>query len=346
MVDHTVIDSRAVLQRVTARDGLERLRPEWEALWASLPDRTPFQHPAWACAWWDAFGSGELRVLVLREAGRVEGIAPMYRTTGAGRTGEIRLIGAGVSDYLDVLAAEARSDAVAVAIARELAGTAHAWTLCAFDHLRPGSLLLKVEAPPGTLDIRSDADPCPVLDLPPTSDALQHGIGKHLARNIRYARRRAQALGGVTLERAAPDTMEEMLATLFDLHGARWSLRGEPGVLQDDDVRAFHRAAAPGLLAAGVLRMYALRIGTRRAAIHYGFHAGTRAYYYIGGFDPEFAALSPGKLITGAAIETAIEEGATTFDFLGGREAYKYEWGAADRRRVTRHIRRPAGAAA
>jgi CelD/BcsL family acetyltransferase involved in cellulose biosynthesis len=346
MVGDILIDSGAVVERVTSRRELERLRPEWEALWRSLPDRTPFQHPAWACAWWDTFGSGELRVLVVRDSGRAAGIVPLYRTIGAGGAGEIRLIGAGVSDYLDALAGQAASDAVAAAIAHELAGSAHEWALCAFDRVRPGSLLLKVPAPPGTLDARCAADPCPILDLPTEPESLQNAIGKHLARNIRYARRRAQALGGVTLDRAAPDTIEEMLTTLFDLHGARWSLRGEAGVLQDDDVRAFHRAAAPGLLAAGVLRLYALRIGTRTAAAHYGFQAGTRAYYYIGGFDPEFAALSPGKLITAAALEEAIGEGATAFDFLGGREAYKYEWGAIDRPRVSRHMRRPAGAAA
>ena len=92
--------------------------------------------------------------------------------------------------------------------------------------------------------------------------------------------------------------------------------------------------------------MYALRIGTRTAAVHYGFQAGTRAYYYIGGFDPELATLSPGKLITASALEEAITEGATTYDFLGGREEYKYEWGATDCPRITRHLRRPAGAAA
>ena len=74
--------------------------------------------------------------------------------------------------------------------------------------------------------------------------------------------------------------------------------------------------------------------------MHYGLRAGNRAFFYLGGFDPEFGALSVGSLAIAAAMERAIEEGASTFDFLAGREAYKYRWGAVDRPRSCRHITR------
>jgi CelD/BcsL family acetyltransferase involved in cellulose biosynthesis len=56
-----------------------------------------------------------------------------------------------------------------------------------------------------------------------------------------------------------------------------------------------------------------------------------RCYYYIGGFDPRFAALGPGTLLIAHAIEQARLEGAAAFDFLRGAEPYKYRWGAASR---------------
>ena len=58
---------------------------------------------------------------------------------------------------------------------------------------------------------------------------------------------------------------------------------------------------------------------------------GTRAYAYLGGFDPDFARESPGTILMADAIERAAARGCTTFNFLRGREAYKYEWGAVDR---------------
>ncbi len=62
-------------------------------------------------------------------------------------------------------------------------------------------------------------------------------------------------------------------------------------------------------------------------------------YYYLGGFDPDYAALSPGALLVGHAIEAAVREGAVAFDFLRGREAYKRRWGARDTPTYCRRLR-------
>jgi CelD/BcsL family acetyltransferase involved in cellulose biosynthesis len=59
-----------------------------------------------------------------------------------------------------------------------------------------------------------------------------------------------------------------------------------------------------------------------------------RAYAYISGFDPEWARYSLGTLLIAFAIERAIDEGCREFDFLRGREQYKYGWGAVNRATV------------
>jgi len=56
-----------------------------------------------------------------------------------------------------------------------------------------------------------------------------------------------------------------------------------------------------------------------------------RASYYLSGLDPAFQRLSPGTVMIGHAIEEAVRAGASGFDFLRGKEAYKYKWGAKDR---------------
>jgi CelD/BcsL family acetyltransferase involved in cellulose biosynthesis len=84
------------------------------------------------------------------------------------------------------------------------------------------------------------------------------------------------------------------------------------------------------MLEAGLLRLNVLRLDGRAVAVYYGFTHRERAYYYLGGFDPEFSALSPGTLAVAYAIEQALAEGVKTFDFLRGDERYKYLWGAED----------------
>jgi CelD/BcsL family acetyltransferase involved in cellulose biosynthesis len=147
-------------------------------------------------------------------------------------------------------------------------------------------------------------------------------------------------LGEVRFVAADEGTVEGWLEELFRLHGCRWTGRGEAGVLASEDVRAFHRQAARGLLARGALRLYALTVGGRVAAMYYGMSDHRRAYAYLGGFDPGFRVLSPGSLVIAHAIAEAVREGAREMDFLRGQEAYKYAWGARDRSHSKLTLRR------
>ena len=64
----------------------------------------------------------------------------------------------------------------------------------------------------------------------------------------------------------------------------------------------------------------------------------TTVYYYLSGYDPELDKLSPGTLIIAHAVECAVREGATTFDFLRGAEEYKTSWGAKPRMNRRRQL--------
>lgn len=54
-------------------------------------------------------------------------------------------------------------------------------------------------------------------------------------------------------------------------------------------------------------------------------------YGYLGGFRPEMARCSPGTVLIDHVLEAAIGEKLREFDFLRGKEAYKYLWGSRDR---------------
>nr|WP_276208691.1 GNAT family N-acetyltransferase [Caulobacter sp. 17J65-9] len=157
--------------------------------------------------------------------------------------------------------------------------------------------------------------------------------------NLSTARHRAERLGEVTVSTAAEATLPEAFDTLLRLHAARWAGESEAG-FTDPQVQDFHRAVARAFLAEGWLRLHLLEIDGRPAAAFYGFQVRGRAYAYIGGFDPEFAEASPGALIMRHAIEQAVREGCTSFEFLRGREAYKYAWGAIDQPQFRRRLGR------
>jgi CelD/BcsL family acetyltransferase involved in cellulose biosynthesis len=165
-------------------------------------------------------------------------------------------------------------------------------------------------------------------------------VPKAKRRQLTLARNRAARRGAVALRQADPASIGEALDHLFRLHGARWQRRGETGVLADDPVQGFHRAAAPGLHDAGLLRLHTLAIEGEVVAAYYGFQHRDRAYFYHSGFDPGYEFESPGTLIVAHAIEQAVGEGAREFHFLRGQESYKYGWGAVDRWNRRRSLRR------
>ena len=108
----------------------------------------------------------------------------------------------------------------------------------------------------------------------------------------------------------------------FHLHDKRFADRGGSS-LSAERTRSFHREFAAAALEQGWLRLWFLELDGLPAAAWYGWRLGERYSYYNSGFDPAFAALSPGLVLISAVIESAFQEGAAEFDFLLGGESYK-----------------------
>jgi CelD/BcsL family acetyltransferase involved in cellulose biosynthesis len=311
---------------------LEALRPEWEQLWARVPNATPFQSPAWLLPWWRHVGEGRLACVAVWSAdSELVGFAALY-VYDNGATGLRHLfpLGIATTDVLDVLVLPGWEPEVLRAMCAQLAESAAAFDLLEFPQLRRGSVLLEARPPADWQRSIGSDEPHPVLDL-----RDEGTMPKRMRDNLRHARSRADGAGHWRCETAAEARqVGEFLDALARLHAQRWSERGESGVL-NERVLAAHRETAPRLLEAGLLRLHALRLDEEIVAALYcvadrGDVGDRRCYYYIGGFDPAHAAISPGTLLVGHAIEQARAEGAVAFDFLRGQEPYKYRWGAVD----------------
>ncbi|MBV9734537.1 MAG: GNAT family N-acetyltransferase [Acidisphaera sp.] len=327
--------SRAV-ELIDADAALRALAPEWEALWRRAPDATPFQSPAWLLAWWRRFGTGAPRVSTLRAGdGRLLGLLALYLLDERDER-KLLPIGAGVSDYLDALLdADASPDTAGWLLEAALRrARADGVSICDLTDLPPGSPLRDAPPSAGWRGACVPTDPCPVLRLSATGLAASVPAGKR--RDLRQARHRAMRIGGWASEIATAETAQELLRALARLHAARW----DGGGVLDERVMAFHRDAAPALLACGALRLQALRFGCDIAAVYYALLAGSdRVLFYLSGFDAAYARASPGTLLLGEMIEAAIAEGRRELHFLRGAEAYKYAWGGVDRFNATRRLR-------
>ena len=320
---------------VTADDEFDALAPAWERLWRADPRATPFQHPAWLRPWWRHVGEGTLLTLAVPgDDGELDGLAPMYVYPHADGRRSLFPVGIATSDFLEPLCRPGREQAFLAEFATFLKQTGGRWDDLEWPQLRPTSVLAKLAG--------GEAEACPALDLRGAS-RVEDAVPRKLADNLRTYRNRAAREGGLSYELVTrPDQIAPAFDALLALHAARWNARDEPGVLADPGVVAKHREALPGLLDAGLLRLSTLRVRGQIAAVAYNLidppgRPERRFYYYLNGIDPALARLSPGTLLIAEAMRTALDEGCRWFDFLRGREAYKYLWGAADQptRRIT-----------
>ena len=319
---------------------LQEFVPIWSALWKADVYATPFQHPAWLLPWWRHFGQPDLRAIVLRRQGRPIGLLPLYLYSGVepGAPRKLLALGAGTTDYLDGIFAPGCTVAH-VRQAFELLAAEDTWNTLDILQLRPGSLLARALAEtPGVRAIESlscSRGPARSISELPVK----------IRRNAMYYRNRAMRRGSLTLTYAGPKGLAQTFEELARMHTARWQQAGEPGVLTDERVLAWHREALPQLERAGLLRLCTLRLDDTVLGILYSLadparrHRtgpatdeekispdGRTQYFYLTAYSPDCADLRPGTLLLALAIEQAAAEGFHTIDMLRGEETYKHLW--------------------
>lgn len=328
----------ASAEEVAAAAALDDLRIEWERLWRQVPGATPFQSPDWLLPWFKHVARGAPATIAVRSAADRElvALAPLYVHLDPA-TGRRHLfpIGIATTDYLDVLLKPHWEERALRCIMSHLGERTAHWDVLEFPQLRRAASLLGLVTPEGWRREIAPGEPNPVLALRGLRSDAGLPIPASMQQNIHYYRRRAARAGALAYQTADAHSLPAVLDALFRLHARRWTERGEPGVLNDESVRDWHREAAPLLHAAGLLRLHALRLDGEVIAVLYCLADAAparerRHYYYLGGFDPRWRSLSPGTLLIAHAIERAVAEGATAFDFLRGAEAYKSHWGAVD----------------
>ena len=179
--------------------------------------------------------------------------------------------------------------------------------------------------------VREREEVCPVVTFEPGMDFEGYlaTLGKKERHEVRRKLRRAEAAGGLRLERSADPVAD--LDAFVDLHQKRWGERGLfPPTPGGDQSRTFFRRLFELLDGDGTVQLQFLTVAGRRIAAGVWFEDETTWYLYNAGVDPEARDLSPGVLMSASAIRGAILAGRRRFDYLRGDEPYKYEWGAVD----------------
>lgn len=321
---------------ISGATGLDALRLEWNQLLTASPTNTFFLTWEWITTWWHVYGRpSRLHVLTARnDKGRLVGIAPLMRSTrrlfGLRMFEVIEFIGTGgdvTPEYLDFIVHPEWERGVGEAFVEHLAADCARRVLdlrplaATSRHLR--ALRERLGGAKGFLRCAPDSL-CPVLALPPSEEAFIKSRSRNYRKKIgEYERRCDRVLRARVRMSGTPEELRADLEVLADLHRRRWQNRSR--AFRSRQYVEFHQRLGALLLNRGWMRLFVLENERPLAALYCFAYAG-RYYYYQAGRDPRFSKEHVGLVLMHKVILRAIAENSAEFDFLRGKEGYKYRW--------------------
>lgn len=307
---------------------------EWDAVLSRSFRPSPFLSRRFLLPWAQAFASDRPKRVARWERGSgAEGFLFLCRREG--EAGWELLGGEQVSDSLDAVIVSGQEGRFWADFARAAVDLLAEGPLC-LPNLVEGSPSLSVL--PGICGEQgisfelSEMDRSPHIALPGTFADYLAGLGKKERHELRRKLRRA-AEADPALSFRVTETRQDLerdFPSFVALHRRSGSDKRR---FMDQRMEIFFREVAEGFLSAGQLRLAFLRGTQGDVASAFQIEFDGALLLYNSGYDPEFGdvGLSPGLVLLARCVEDAIRRGLREFDFLRGRERYKYDLGGRDR---------------
>jgi CelD/BcsL family acetyltransferase involved in cellulose biosynthesis len=293
----------------------------WAQLLGCSPTRSVFLTRAWIEAWWDTLGEGTLLLVAAEDAGSTIALAPFFASGGV-----VSFLGTDSSDYLDFLGDVAECDVLDALLrtAQESTPGFAGFRLAVVPERSPTPALLEAAATRLGLEPTGDEPvPAPTLDRAGLVAATRK---KSLVRHENWFRRNGElSVAHLTGSGAILAELERF----FDQHVERCTIAPYASLFEDPRQRAFYRRLAERQGPEGWLRFTRLDWDGNTIAYHFGMSFEGSYLWYKPSFDVALARHSPGEVLLRQLLLAAHHEGAHTFDFGLGEEAFKYRFATA-----------------
>jgi CelD/BcsL family acetyltransferase involved in cellulose biosynthesis len=326
----------------------EALRDQWDALLESSPNVSVFVTWEWNYLWWRHYSKNRrLHIVTAWEDGRLMGILPLYIQRSAVyrifAVNVARFIGTGgdtAPDYLGPLLRPDRADRTATALVDYLFDGPLEWDVLHMSDLQAGTAFwatfMSCCARRRCYVGERIAADISFITLPASWDDYLASLHRDRRYAIRSARRKFETQHrGRFYVRAGEEGLDDAVDHLISLHHRRWEARSERHAFSSLEYVGFHRDVIHACARRGWIRFYVLEADGAPVAVFYCYRFREQIYYFQAGFDPAYERLRPGLILIGYAVEHAIQEGNTVFDFLRGEHHYKTQWGKSKRRTYT-----------
>jgi CelD/BcsL family acetyltransferase involved in cellulose biosynthesis len=327
-------------------DNFKTIRHEWNKLLHDSGATSIFLTWEWVSTWWETYGDSPRTLYILvahDEDENLVGIAPCYVTIEKMfkllSFKEIRFLGYGSDihpDYLDFIATPQRRAEIINAFFSYFLENPADWDVMNLTDLLEDSHCIahiaSLKRQNGIHFIEARSATCPYASLPDSWETYLRNLSSSTRYDIRRKMRKLERDFDVrfyTWDDAT--TLETAMEKLRELHIRRWDQESVSHGFANRRFNEFHHRVANEFLKLGLLRLYVLEANGLIVSMLYCYKYKDKLFFYQSGFDPDYSKYSVGTVLFANAIQHAISEHITEFDFLRGYHDYKYSWGKADR---------------
>ena len=307
----------------------EELAPEWDAL--AVAASNPVASPSWVLPWWRHVASADTqaRVVVVRDGGRLIGVAPFYLASRRLGVAEYRLMAGDFGVCMEPLALPGREWDLAAAIARALSDTTPRAGVVSFGPMAIASHWAAAlgacwGGPVRPVVRRRRVEGAPVIHLrEPTYEDWFATLSSKLRRDLRRCERLFEEAGGTT-RWSDEATLRADAEAFARLHGSRWEGRGWsrlsdlaerlPDWLQD---------IGSGLIGQRRFGLCVLEIDGAPVCVDLHLSAGGEAAGVNVGWDERYSRLAPAKLAVLRVVREAYEKECRRLSLGNGNLANK-----------------------
>jgi CelD/BcsL family acetyltransferase involved in cellulose biosynthesis len=326
----TVVSS-SELELVTSTRGFCALRAAWERLNAQAPSTSVFNTWLWHFGWWEQHGPARaLKILVARRGGEVSAIVPLYVERSSGLR-VLRLLGTQTRENpynITPLFERSANAASARRVAQALVAIRGYDVLDLADLEASTPLTVALPAAAHAAGLRFEVERTRrALHLPLPASWNEYLRSLSSAQRARLRHRRHALLAAHATDsflwEAGLDAMADALAMLRRMRSP--ALPTRPWV---------QRATLAEAVQDGRLRLHCLQVDGAIAALICAIRLRERVVVMQADLDPRYAPWHPISVLLQQAIQRAIDEGATGFDFLCDHEDFD-DLAATEQMRIT-----------
>jgi len=309
------------------------LAGRWNGLLDASRSRSVFLTYEWLSAWAETYLGPRRRlwILAVYDGDELAGLAPWYLERGrAFPVRYVKFLGSpeAGADHLDVFAKPGSEGEVAEALAAFLRRS-KAWDALWLSQIRADSLFLfhwsRVGDETGGRTDTTITTHAPCLRLPGSVEDLEALLTPKRRKQFRQHSQRLAEIPGFAISQARDGELSEKLEAFFKLYGGRGlSLCDRPDILL-----GFLKRFQAKALGKGWFRMDWYTVGDRLVAGHVHFWYGRTLSGYLIAVDRSFQpTVSLGKLIIWRCLLGSVRAGLEVYDFLRGRETFKFHFAA------------------